>query len=44
MDRTSIALIVFGVCIVLALAFIWIFMWAVKSGQFRDVEGVEFVK
>ena len=42
MDTLSVALIVFGVCIALAVVFILIFVWAVKSGQFHDVEGVKF--
>ena len=42
MDVFSVALMVFGVCFVLAFIFIAIFVWAVKSGQFHDVEGVKY--
>ena len=35
----SILYLIIPVSILLVIAIIWIFLWAVKSGQFDDMEG-----
>ena len=42
MSTTQLAVILFLVIAVFVILFIWFFAWAVKSGQFRDIEGIKY--
>ena len=42
MSSTQLAVILFLVIAVFVILFIWFFAWAVKSGQFRDIEGIKY--
>jgi cbb3-type cytochrome oxidase maturation protein len=42
MSTTQLAVILFLVIAVFVVLFIWFFAWAVKSGQFRDIEGIKY--
>jgi cbb3-type cytochrome oxidase maturation protein len=42
MSTTQLAVILFLVVALFVILFIGFFAWAVKSGQFRDVEGIKY--
>jgi cbb3-type cytochrome oxidase maturation protein len=42
MSTTQLAVILFLVVALFVILFIGFFAWAVKSGQFRDMEGIKY--
>ncbi len=42
MSDTALGILLMLVCLVMALGFLLIFVWAVRDGKLRDIEGVKY--
>lgn len=42
MSQTALGILLMLVCLFMALGFLLIFVWAVRDGRFRDIEGIKY--
>ncbi len=42
MSQTALGILLMLLCLLMALGFLFIFVWAVRDGRFRDIEAFKY--